>query len=548
MRLIVSILIGLCFFTHARAQLNTQSKSYTYKDTLRGSIGEGRNWWDVQHYSIYVKPHFKEKSIEGKVDIRFSVVGKGQQMQIDLQEPMQLEKAYLGDQLLNYVRRGDAYFITVPAALEPGKEYTLALKFSGQVKVAVRPPWDGGWIFSTDQQGRPWMSVACQGLGASVWYPCKDHQGDEPDKGALLRIAAPDSLVAVGNGRLKKKQSHEAGWTTWDWEVSSPINNYNIVPYIGKYVEFGEQFAGESGMLDCRYWVLDYELEKAKKQFTQVQPMLKAFEYWFGPYPFYADGYKLVQSPHLGMEHQSAVAYGNGFQNGYRGRDLSASGWGLKWDFIIVHESGHEWFGNNITTAEVADMWVHEGFTNYSETLFTTHQYGVKAGDAYVQGTRSLIQNDIPIIGKYGVNEEGSGDMYYKGGNLIHYVRQLVNDDEQFRMSLRKMNTTFRHAITTTKDVETFWSSETGKNLGPLFDQYLRTTQVPTLEFKRSSSGIQYRWSDCISTFNIPVALFINGDRRWISPTTQWQSLAIKGKGAEIEMDKNFYVGFRELF
>lgn len=541
------ISFALLTFCSVKAQLNTQSKEYTYKDTLRGSIGPERNWWDVQHYTVYIKPDFTQKRLEGKVDIRFKVLSRGSSMQIDLQEPMQLEKAYLGDAPMSYSRNGDAYFISIPTSLEAGKEYTLALKFSGQVKVAVRPPWDGGWIFTKDQKGRPWMSVACQGLGASVWYPCKDHQSDEPDKGALLRIVAPDSLVAVGNGRLKNRQTYEKGWTTWDWEVTSPINNYNIVPYIGNYVEFNERYAGESGNLDCSYWVLDYELEKAQKQFTQVRPMLQAFEHWFGPYPFYADGYKLVQSPHLGMEHQSAVAYGNGFQNGYRGRDLSQSGWGLKWDFIIIHESGHEWFGNNITTAEVADMWVHEGFTNYSETLFTSHQHGVKAGNEYVQGTRALIQNDIPIIGKYGVNEEGSGDMYYKGGNLVHYVRQLCNTDESFRLSMRKMNEKFRHAITISSEVEQFWSNETGKNLRPLFDQYLRTTQIPTFEYIRTKTGIQFRWSDCLSSFNIPVAIFINGERKWVTPNAQWQNLAIASKSATIEMDKNFYVGFREL-
>ncbi|MEY3432315.1 MAG: hypothetical protein RL131_251, partial [Bacteroidota bacterium] len=385
------------------AQLNTQQKSYTIQDTLRGSIGDGRNWWDVTHYAILVEPDFEQKSISGKVDISFTVTGKGDKMQIDLQEPMQLEKAYLGDESLEYERTGNVYFIKLKKQLQIGYAGKLALKYSGKVQVAVRPPWDGGWIFSKDKMGRPWMSAACQGLGASVWFPCKDHQSDEPNKGALLRISVPDSLMGIGNGRLVGKNQYKKGWTVYDWEVKNPINNYNIIPYIGKYVSFTEEYAGEKGNLNCSYWVLDYNLDKAKTQFKQVAPMLKAFEHWFGPYPFYEDGFKLVESPHLGMEHQSAVAYGNNFQNGYRGRDLSGSGWGLKWDFIIVHESGHEWFGNNITTAEVADMWVHEGFTNYSETLFTDYHYGKDAGDAYVQGTRKLIQNEGRIIGKYGV-------------------------------------------------------------------------------------------------------------------------------------------------
>ncbi|MEO0001743.1 MAG: hypothetical protein RL766_1789, partial [Bacteroidota bacterium] len=325
---------------HASAQLNTQSKAYTFKDTLRGTLLPERTWWDVRHYAIYVEPDYAQKSIKGKVDILVKIVEAGTVMQIDLQEPMQLEKAYWGEESLSYTRKGNAYFIQFNHAPAIGTEGKLALKFSGQVQVAVRPPWDGGWIFSKDKLGRPWMSVACQGLGASVWFPCKDHQSDEPEMGATLKISVADSLVAVGNGRLKGKHVYEPGKTAWEWEVKNPINNYNIIPYIGKYVRFSEQYAGEKGTLDCDYWVLDYELEAAMKQFTQVKPMLQAFEHWFGPYPFYEDGFKLVQSPHLGMEHQSAVAYGNGFQNGYRGRDLSGSGWGLKWDFIIVHESG----------------------------------------------------------------------------------------------------------------------------------------------------------------------------------------------------------------
>ena len=532
---------------HASAQLNTQSKAYTFKDTLRGTLLPERTWWDVRHYAIHVEPDYAKKSIEGKVDMQIKISSAGKVMQIDLQEPMQLEKAYWGEESLTYTRKGNAYFVEFSKAPAIGSEGKLALKFSGQVQVAVRPPWDGGWIFSKDKLGRPWMSVACQGLGASVWFPCKDHQSDEPEMGATLKISVADSLVAVGNGRLKGKHVYEPGKTAWEWEVKNPINNYNIIPYIGKYIQFSEKYVGEKGNLDCDYWVLDYELEAAKKQFTQVKPMLQAFENWFGPYPFYEDGFKLVQSPHLGMEHQSAVAYGNGFQNGYRGRDLSGSGWGLKWDFIIVHESGHEWFGNNITTKDLADMWVHEGFTNYSETVFTNYHYGKEAGDAYVQGTRKLIQNDIPIIGKYGLNEEGSGDMYYKGGNLVHLIRQLFDNDENFRQALRKMNAEFYHKTISSDDVEHFWSVQLNRDLRPLFDQYLRLTQIPTLEIKAEKNKVYYRWADCIPAFNIPVRVFVNGQPQWLEPDMQWKAFESRSKADEITVDKNFYVGFRML-
>ena len=546
-RLFWVIVLQMVVAAPLKAQLNSQAKSYTRADTLRGSLNEARNWWDVQHYAVYVEPDYDNKTIKGKVDIRFKVLSPGKTMQIDLQEPMQLGKAYIGDKPMTFKRDGNTFFINVSDILSKDSIFTLALQFQGNVTVAKRPPWDGGWIFSKDKLGRPWMSVACQGLGASVWFPCKDHQSDEPDQGSTLKINVPDSLMAVGNGRLISKEKYRQGWTAYQWEVKNPINNYNIIPYIGKYVSFSESYPGEKGKLDCDYWVLDYNLDKAKKQFAQVKPMLQAFEHWFGPYPFYEDGFKLVESPHLGMEHQSAVAYGNGFQNGYRGRDLSGSGWGLNWDFIIIHESGHEWFGNNITTKEVADMWVHEGFTNYSETIFTTHHYGKEAGNAYVQGTRKLVQNDLPIIGKYGVNEEGSGDMYYKGGNLVHLIRQLFDDDEKFRMALREMNKRFYHTTTTSAAVEQFWSEQLKRDLSPLFDQYLRSTKIPTLQIEKVGNKIKYRWADCNNNFNIPLRVIVDGNPLWIEPTITWKTFKGKSSINSFEPDKNFFVGFAAL-
>jgi len=525
---------------------SAQEKTYTRADSLRGSINPTRDWWDVQHYYIYVEPNFNQKSIEGKVDIKFKVNKPGKSMQIDLQQPMQLTKAYVRDIPMKYTRDGNVYFIDISTALAKDSTYTLALKFDGQVTIAKNPPWDGGWIFTKDKLGRPWMSVACQGLGASVWFPCKDHQSDEPDLGATLKINVPDSLVAVGNGRLMKKEVYNNGYTAYEWKVKNPINNYNIIPYIGKYVSFEETYPGEKGTLDCSYYVLDYNLEKAKTQFKQVPLMLKAFEAGFGPYPFYEDGYKLVESPHLGMEHQSAVAYGNGFVNGYRGRDLSNSGWGLKWDFIIVHESGHEWFGNNITSNDLADMWIHESFTNYSETVFTTYHYGKDAGDAYVQGTRKLISNDKPIIANYGVNDEGSGDMYYKGGNMIHYIKQLFKNDEAFIQALREMNKRFYHKTVTTKQIEDFLGEKVGIDLSKMFDQYLRNTSIPEVAIERNKDGFNYRWINCIDGYNIPVKLIVNGEAVWLKPTKNAQQLMYKSKIDSLVVDPNFYAGMKE--
>jgi aminopeptidase N len=526
-----------------------QKRGFTRQDTLRGSITPERAWWDATCYSVAINADYQSKRMEGKCVIQFRVVSAGTRMQIDLQQPMKISRVYSGEKIYNFTREGNVYYINFPQAFEKGSIQSIVLVFGGNPVEAKRPPWDGGWIFAKDSLGRPWMTVACQGLGASVWYPCKDHQSDEPDS-AFINVAVPDTLVAVANGRFLGKQSFSPGFMTYRWAVTNPINNYNIVPYIGKYKSWNEIYNGEKGKLDCEYWVLDYNLEKAKQQFRQVPAMLKCFEHWFGPFPFYEDGYKLVESPHLGMEHQSAVAYGNKYQNGYLGKDLSGSGWGNKWDFIIVHESGHEWFANNITTNDIADMWIHEGFTSYSETLFTECQFGKDAGSDYLTGLRKNIKNDIPVIGPYGVNQEGSGDMYYKGSNLLHTIRQIINSDEKFRQILRGLNSTFYHKTVNSKDVEEYISRESGINLSKIFNQYLRTIQIPILEYKLNTRSVSYRWSNCIEGFDMKIKVKINqSHEEWIQPTQDWKTVTLSNEydGKTFIVDRNFYIRTKKI-
>jgi aminopeptidase N len=480
--------------------------------------------------------------------------GKNKKMQIDLQQPMQIDSIVFDNQrLTNYSRDGNVYFIdfgnysfhaakTLVRKTKALPLYTITFYFHGKPREAINPPWDGGWIWTKDEKGRPWMTVACQGLGASVWYPCKDYQGDEPDLGATLAINVSSDLVAVGNGRLESKETQAGGNVLYTWKVTNPINNYDIIPYIGNYVNFTDTLQGEKGILDCSYWVLDYNLDKAKKQFGRdVKPMLHAFEYWFGPYPFYEDSYKLVESSHLGMDHQSATAYGNHYKDGYLGMDLSGSGWGLKWDYIIVHESGHEWFGNNITTNDIADMWVHEGTTMYSEALFIEYYYGKKAADEYVQGIRLNISNDIPLIGIYGVNKEGSGDMYNKGANMLHTIRQVMDNDTLFRSILRGLNSEFYHKTINSSDYEKYFSRRSGKDLSKIFDQYLRTTMIPELEYKLKDGKLTYRWNNVVKGFAMPVRL---SDGTWLQPGADWKTTTLSGdtKSKMITVDKNFYI------
>lgn len=540
------------------AQPLNQKNNYTYQDTLRGSIGPGRDWWNVVRYQIHTEPIYVQKSLKGLVVIDFNITkpGAGKLMQIDLQQPLEIDSIiFLKNKIFKLKREGNVYWVdfgnfnfqqtnnTIRFENDKQANYSISIYYHGKPRVAVMPPWDGGWIFRKDEKGRPWMTVACQGLGASVWYPCKDHQSDEPEAGARLNITVADSLVAVGNGRLLQKTNNHNGTNTWYWEVKCPINNYNIVPYIGSYVNFTDTLMGKKGKLDLSYWVLDYNLDKAKTQFGRdVKRMLHAFEYWFGPYPFYEDSYKLVESPHLGMEHQSAIAYGNKYLNGYLGSDLSGTDWGLKWDYIIVHESGHEWFANNITTKDIADMWVHEGFTMYSEALFIEYYYGKKAANEYIAGLRRSISNDIPIIGKYGINQEGSGDMYNKGANLIHTIRQLINNDSIFHAILVGLNKVFYHQTTTSALVEAYISKQSGKDLSKIFDQYLRTTQIPELEFSVTNNTVTYKWKNCIKGFDMPVKLS-NGS--WIYPTEKAKTLPLS-KSKNITPDNNFYIQFKK--
>ncbi len=572
-QLSLAILLLILFttnFTHA--QLLKNKPTFTKADTLRGSLNENRDWWDVLRYDITVKPDYEKKEIEGLVEIQVALNGSnflGKKIQIDLQNSLTIDRIRINKKVeLSFEKSSENTWLLTPTNLTHEEEFAkkskknipllfIEIYYHGKPIEAKTPPWDGGWIWKKDKNGNPWMSVAVQGLGASAWYPCKDYQGDEPDNGASLTMIVPDTLVAIANGKLTSTKSltgNEKRETKYTWEVKNPINNYCIVPYIGKYVNFTDTLMGEKGNLNLNYWVLDYNLEKAKEQFKQVKPMLKAFEYWFGPYPFYEDDYKLVDAPHLGMEHQSAIAYGNQYKNGYLGSDRSGkTGWGLKWDFIIVHESGHEWFANNITAKDIADMWIHEAFTTYSETLFTEFYYGQQAANEYNYGQRRNIRNDAPMIGTYGVNKEGSSDMYDKGSNMIHSIRHALNDDKKFRAILRGLNKTFWHKTVTTKDIEEYISKQAGFNFQQVFNQYLRTVDVPVFEYSidEQTQKLHFKYSNCVDGFNLPIWLNIDGRDIQLKPSTQLMSISYKNKLSALKalssINFNYYVNTKEV-
>jgi len=535
--------IHLLFFLLAQVSY-AQTRVFTKEDTLIGSNTAYRSWWDVQYYDVLVQPDYANKSISGNVMIAYLVTDAVSHpvMQIDLQQPLAIDSVfYEGARLQDVRHEYNRWMLALPPQ-EKKTEHHLNVFYHGKPKVARNPPWDGGFVWKKDSLGNPWMSVACQGAGASVWLPCKDLQADEPDQGARLSITVPDTLKAIGNGKLVRITKEAKGLSTYVWEVKNTINAYDIIPYIGKYTLVRDSITGEKGKLYTDYWVLDYHLQKVASHLKpNVTKTLQCFEHWFGAYPFCNDSYKLVEAPYLGMEHQSNVAYGNFFMNGYLGRDLSKTGWGLKWDFIVVHESGHEWFGNSITARDVADNWIHEGFTSYSEVLFTECEFGKEAGNDYCEGVRKAIENDIPIIGKYDVRAEGSGDMYNKGSNIVHMIRQVMNNDEKFRELLRAINETYYHKTLSTQELEAFICKKTGIDFKPLFDQYLRTTQIPWLQYKLTKGMLSFRYVHCIPGFNMPVKITA-GKEILIRPTTQWQTVPVGKTVKEVKLDRNVYV------
>jgi aminopeptidase N len=519
----------------------SQENSFTHQDTLRGFITPEREWWDVTYYHLNISVSPEEKSIIGKNTVQYKVLQPNQVMQIDLQPPLIITKVIQNGQELSIRQEGNAHFITLTNNQKVGSVNSLDIYYEGKPKEAVRAPWDGGFSWKKDSNGNHFIATSCQGLGASIWWPNKDHMYDEVDS-MFISVNVPKNLMNISNGRLRSIEEHEDNTTTYNWFVNNPINNYGVNINIGDYVSFSETYAGENGDLDMDYYVLRDNLEKAKTQFKDAPKMMKAFEHWFGPYPFYEDSFKLVEVPYLGMEHQSSITYGNKYQNGYLGRDLSGTGWGLKFDFIIVHESGHEWFANNITYKDIADMWIHEGFTAYSENLFLDYYYGKEASADYVIGTRKSIRNNKPIIGHYNVNNEGSSDMYPKGANMLHTLRQLIKDDEKWRQILRGLNKTFFHQTVTTQQIEDYLCQQTGIDLTAFFNQYLRDTRIPTLEYKIKNKVLSYRWVDIVHDFDMPILVNIDGKEQWIQPTKNWQTKTVNSNRSAMVVDRNFYV------
>lgn len=526
------------------AQPQPTPSAPTRQEILRGSITPEREWWDVLHYDLSVQFMPETRTIKGSNTITFKALKAGSKMQIDLQMPLNITKIVHGSEELKFEREGNVFWVTFPSPVAAGTEDKVTIEYGGRPTVATNPPWTGGVSWGRDDLGNWFINTTCEGIGASIWWPNKDIGYDEPDRGMNINITVPENLVDVSNGRLKGVDHDEKAKTkTYRWVVTNPINNYSVNANIGNYVNWSEKYEGLGGTLDINYWVLPHQKEAAMKAFQEVPRMLKAFEQWFGKYPWYEDGYKLVTVAYPGMEHQSSITYGNYFRNGYRERNPSpGTETGMKFDFIIVHESGHEWFGNNLSMKDGADMWIHEGFTNYSENLFVEYYWGKQAGSDYVLGTRRGIRNEQPIIGTYGANREPPGDMYPKGGNLLHTIRQIVNDDEKWRSILQGLNKDFWHQTVTTQQVENYISQHAGVDLSKVFDQYLRTVKIPLFTYKVDGDKLTFNWDRVVEGFNMPLKVSINGKDVWLKPTDKPQTFPNGSPIASVMADRNFYV------
>lgn len=519
--------------------------NFTKQDTLRGSITPERAWWDVSDYTLDVHVFPKTKSIKGSNIITYKVLKPHQTLQIELQTPLVIDSIIQNKQKLSHHKIGFSYFINLLKKQKVNTSEKITIYYHGKPKEALKAPWDGGIVWSKDQNGNDFIATANQSIGASIWWPCKDHPADEAES-MQITMTCPNPLMDVSNGRNIKTQKNKDHTTSYTWKVTNPINSYGVSLNIAKYAHFSETYRGIKGNLDCNYFVLPNNLNKAKTHFKDVPKMLKAFEYWFGPYPFYEDGYKLVETPYLGMEHQSCVAYGNKYLKGYLGYSMGTSEWGKKFDFIIIHESGHEWFANNITCKDVADLWIHEAFASYSEALFVDYHYGTKAGNEYAQGQRSLVKNDVPIIGTYNVHHEGSSDMYPKGSLMLHTLRQIVDNDKKWKNILRGLNKEFYHQTVTGDQIIDYINKKIKTDLTSFFKQYLTTTKIPTLVIKQKKDGLYYTWENVVDDFKIPLKIYLNGKEKWIVPKEkEWKK--ISGKYQQFKVDKNFYIMVKEI-
>jgi aminopeptidase N len=529
-----ALVVFVCVVASAAAQTPPQiPASPTRADLLRGEYGPYRANNDLLFYHLDIRVDPEKKFLSGKTTMRFKMLKDDTRIQLDLYANLKVEKILMGDTTLKYERELGAVFVDFPQTLRTGRTYSIDFYYSGSPNETGR---FGGVTFRKDSSGHHWINTACEGQGASIWWPNKDQWRDEVEN-MRISISIPNDLVDVSNGKFAGKADLGDGYTRWDWDVQYPINNYDVSMNIGNYQHFSDTFEG----LSLDFYALPENLEKAKKQFAQARGMIEAYQHYFGEYPFKKDGYKLIEVPYSGMEHQSAVTYGNHFANGYLERDWTGVGISPRFDFIIIHESGHEWFGNSITAKDRSDMWIHEGWTTYLEALYVEYHYGHDDAIKYLNGYKPKVQNRQPIVPQRGVNRTPPQDQYFKGALFINTLRSVVNDDRKWWSLLHDFYQHFKYQTIMTEDVVQYFNEKTGMNLTPIFDQYLRHTALPVLELKFEDGGVSYRWKADEAAFAMPVRVGTKDNWQIVQPTAEWKLLKTSLKKDDFEVATDLY-------
>jgi len=525
----------------SRLNVVEEEFNFTQADTLIGAYNEIRSNNDLLYYDLDVKLDIKNKYISGVNIIEFMMLKNDRNIQIDLHEQLNVDSIKLGEELLSFDRKYNSVIIEFPRILRKNHKYNIDFYYSGH---PIETGRFGGIVFEEDSLGNPWIYTACQGPGANVWWPNKDQQFDEPDS-MLLSVSVLDTLMDISNGHLSNSFDLEDGYRKYVWKISYPINNYCVALNIADYIHFSDDYDG----FNVDYYVLPYHLDLAKKQFKQVVPMLECYEKHFGEYPFPKDGFKLVEVPYSGMEHQTAVSYGNGFTNGYNGRDWTGVGISPRFDFIIVHESGHEWFGNIITASDDSDAWIHEGWTTYAEAVYVECMWGYKDALKYLNGYKDLMYNREPILGPTGVDHWPTRDMYFKGALLLNTLRSIINNDYLWWSMVYEFSYYFRGQNIYVTDVISFINNYFGMDLTKIFEQYMMFSDIPILELKYNSDSIDYRWNTDVDEFNMPILAGVSDDYDFIFPTTEWQSFELNPDDVDDwNVDTNkFYVDVKTV-
>jgi aminopeptidase N len=527
-----------------------QDFDFTEADTLRGKLDKSRSAYDVHFYDLNIAIDIDRRYLNGYVEVAFEVQEATDRIQLDLYRNMQLNKVVYDDQELPTTRQFDAFFVQFPEPLAQGTTASIKVYYEGQPIAAKNAPWDGGFVWSEDESGKPWVGVACEGDGASLWWPCKDHLSDEPDS-MMIRVAVPNELMCVANGDLTDEVAVGEQYTRYDWRVTYPINSYNVTVNIADYVHFDDTYKAEDGeTLRLDYYVLSENLEKAKEHFKQVPQVLACFEKFFGKYPFWDDGFALVETPYLGMEHQGAIAYGNKYMRGYLGGLIPRD---MDWDYIIVHETGHEYFGNAVSINDMAEMWIHESFTTYMETLFVECAYSYEDAVRYINSQRNFIDNKLPILGPLHVNFDdwGGSDHYYKGAWMLHTLRHAIGDDALWFDLLRSFYSRYAIGHAKTQDFINYVNLCTKKDYSAFFEQYLYHPTIPTLQYKLTSKGkksiLEYRWQADVEAFDLPVLVGEKDNYIRIQPTTEWQKMKLSEVDDFRVAKELFYIKVEEM-